>query len=272
MRELRWLLVLVLPAIPYAAYLAAIVNYNPAVGEWNRQNVTSAPSIIVFLVGLGVPLLMALPGIYRAIRDFQQDGDQLALLWLLAVFVTVYLPTNIQRRFAAGMMIPIVYFATRSLEDFWFQHVSRRWRYRLLIAVIPTMTMSYLLILMGNMRVAPGPFLERDYVGAFEWLKAHAQPDDVVLASPDVSAWIPGWVGTRVVYGHPFETLNASMREKQVTEWFASNDSSVCGGLLNEIDIRYVLMGPEEQALGPTTCVDDLNSVFRSDTVSIYAP
>lgn len=271
MRELRWLLVIVLPALPYAAYLFAIVTYNPAVSEWNRQNVTPAPSVIAFLFGLGVPLLMALPAIYRAIREFQQDGDQLALLWLIAMFVTIYLPTNIQRRFAVGMVIPVAYFATRSLEDFWFQRISRRWRYRLLIAVIPTMTMSYLLVLLGTMRVDTGPFLEQGYAGAFEWLDGHSQPEDVVLASPEVSIWIPGWVGARVVYAHPYETLNAQVREQQAIEWFTSDDDITCEQLIQELNVRYIVVGPQERAIGQAKCTDELNPVYTSETVTIYA-
>jgi hypothetical protein len=271
MRELRWLLAIILPGLPYAAYLFAIVNYNPAVAIWNRQNVTAAPSLLVFLIGLGVPLLMALPAIYRAVRDFHQDGDQLALLWLIAMFVTIYLHTNIQRRFAVGMMIPIAYFATRSLEDFWFQQISRRWRYRLLVAIIPTMTMSYLLILLGTMRVDTGPFLERSYGRAIEWLQDHSQPEDVVLASPEVSLWIPGWIGARVVYAHPYETLNAKVREQQVKEWFASDDRGVCQQLIQEFGIRFVVVGPRERAIGEAHCVDNLTEVYSAASVTIYA-
>lgn len=271
-RELRWFLVILLPALPYAAYLFAIVTYNPAVSEWNRQNVTTAPSIIAFLIGLGVPVLMALPALYRAIREFQQDGDRLVLLWLIAMFVAIYLPTNIQRRFAVGMMIPIAYFATRSLEDFWFQRIGRRWRYRLLVAVIPTLTMSYLLVLLGTMRVDTGPFLERDYAGAFEWLDAHSTSDDVILASPQVSIWIPGWVGARVVYAHPYETLNAEVREQQVLEWFNNTDSLSCEKLFQELSVDYVIVGPQEYAIGQAKCADELHEVYTSETVTIYAP
>jgi hypothetical protein len=275
LREARWLLVLVLPALPMGLYYAAIVNYNPAAAEWNRQNVTASPSLPLLALGLGVPLLMALPGILRAIRKFEQDGDQFMLIWLLVMLVVMYLPINIQRRFAVGMMIPIAYFVTRSLEGFWFTFINRRWRYRLLMAVVPTMTMSYLLVLMSNFNISIGPFLERDYVAAFQWLKQNSQTDDVVLAAPDVSVWIPGWVSGRVVYGHPFETLNAEVKEQQVLTWYKAETASDCKALIDEYDVQFVIVGPQENAINQpireTKCIDVLTPVFNYGSVTVYA-
>ncbi|MEO8610811.1 MAG: hypothetical protein ABI690_23140 [Chloroflexota bacterium] len=270
-RELRWLLVLTLPAIPMAAYYVAIVSYNPVIAEWNRQNITPAPSPINFVLGLGVPLLIALPGIYRAVRRFEADGDRLMLLWFVAMVVLMYLPTNIQRRFIAGMMIPLAYFATRALEDFWFHYVNRRWRVRLLVFVIPVMTFTNLLLLVLNLNVTVGPFLQHDYAVAFQWLKDRTTSDDVILASEPVSVWVPSWVGTRVVYGHPFETLNAEVKKQQVLDWY-DGQTTDCKMLLTEYHVQYIIDGPEEAALGSTACFNDLNPVFQIGSVSVYAP
>jgi hypothetical protein len=269
MRDVRWLLVLILPAIPLAAYYFALVNYNPAAAEWNQQNVTLSPSLPVLAIGLGVPLLMALPAIWRSIRRFEPDGDQFMLVWLVAMLIVMYLPTNTQRRFGVAIMIPIAYFATRALEGFWFNYVNRRWRYRLLVAVVPTMTISYVLVLMGNLTVISGPFLQRDYSAVFQWLKDQGQTDEVVLAAPDVSAWIPGWTGDRVVYGHPYETLNAAVKEQQVQHWY---DGSDCGQVIEQYNVQYVLVGPQEESLGTTTCTNTLHVVFTYNSVTVYAP
>ncbi len=270
-RELRWILVVILPAVPMAAYYVAIVSYNPVVAEWNRQNITPAPAPVNFVLGLGVPLLIALPGIFRAIRRFEADGDRLMLLWFVAIIVLMYLPTNIQRRFLAGLMIPVVYFATRALEDFWFRYVNRRWRVRLLVLVIPVMTFTNLMLLVLNLKVSDGPFLPYDYAVAFQWLKDHTSEDDVILASEPVSVWIPSWVGSRVVYGHPFETLDAQVKQQQVIDWYNDNAAD-CAALLDEYDVQYVIVGPDEANLGTTTCLSDLNQVLQAGSVSVYAP
>jgi hypothetical protein len=274
LRAVRWWLVVVLPAAPLAIYYGALVAYNPAIAEWNRQNVTVSPSPVVMALGLGIPLLIALPGIYRALRRFEPDGDQFMLIWVLVMIVVMYLPTNIQRRFSVGMMIIIAYFATRSLEDFWFAHVSRRWRARLFVVAAPLMAMSFVLIIVGNFGVTLGPFLQRDYAAAFEWLRANTQSEDVILASPTVSLWVPSWVGSRVVYGHPFETLDAAAREQAVLAWYTDQAASDCQQVLDNshYTVRYILVGPEETSLGQTGCPASLAEVARFGRVAVYAP
>ncbi len=278
-RPLRWLLAVVLPAAPVAAYYAAIVANIPAFAEWTRQNVTPAPAPWIMALGFGLPLILALPGLIRAARRFEQTDDRFMLLWLVAITVTVYLPTAIQRRFAVGAMIPIAYFATRSLEDFWFQRVSRRYRIYLAVAALPLMSISLILSLFlpvlpavtGNPDRSVGIFLERDYTVAFRWLELSGTPNDVVLASPVVSTWIPAWAGERVVYGHPFETLDAAAKKDAVLAWYGATSADACGDLLTRYKVHFVLVGPEEMKLGPAVCAEPLRVVATIGQVTIYA-
>lgn len=276
----RWVLALVLPAVPMAAYYFAIVVNIPAFSEWNRQNVTAAPPLLVMLLGFGLPLLAALPALLRAVRHFEQDDDRLMLVWLLAMLVFTYLPTNVQRRFAVGMMIPIAYFATRAIEDFWFQHISRRYRNYALAIFLPLIAVSQIFVLflpalpviLGQPQRAAGIFLERDYTRAMRWIDGLTRRDDVILASPTVSVWIPGWARARVVYGHPYETLNAEEKRALVTDWYSSEDTDSCGDLLDRYNIRFVIVGPEERELGSVACAETLNQVQAFGQVGIYAP
>ncbi|MEO8397033.1 MAG: hypothetical protein ABI700_28820, partial [Chloroflexota bacterium] len=191
LRLLRWLLALVVPAIPIAAYYVITVAYNPAMALWNTQNVTSAPTPLELVIGFGIPLLVALPGIYRAIRRFERDGDRLMLLWLACIVIAIYLPINVQRRFMVGMMIPVAYFATRSIEDVWLPRIGRRWRPAVGSVFIPLIAISQVLMLFlpvlpaitGYPQAAVGIFLESDYAQAYNWLDTRTSETDVVLAS-----------------------------------------------------------------------------------------
>ena len=83
---------------------------------------------------------------------------------------------------------------------------------------------------------------------------------------------MPGWTGARVVYGHPYETLNAEQKQKQVLDWYTAPDGTDCSALLNQYDVRYILYGPEEQKLGQTSCLADLQMVAQFGDVAVYAP
>ncbi len=277
-RLVRWALAVIVPAIPIAVYYALTVLYNPAMAEWNQQNVTPSPSLPVLALGFGIPLFVALPGIIRAIRRFERDGDRLFLLWIVAAVIAMYLPLNIQRRFAVGLMIPIGYFATRAIEDVWLPRINRRWRAYVFAVFIPLIVISQVLMLflpvlpaiVGEPQLAVGIFLERDYAIVYEnWLKERTTSDDVVLASPLASAWIPGWAGARVVYGHPYETLDAAEKKQAVTDWYAGTGD--CAALLDQYHVRYVIYGPEEAKLGAGTCVESLRLVQQVGSVRVYA-
>jgi hypothetical protein len=194
------------------------------------------------------------------------------------MLIVIYLPTNIQRRFAVGLMVPIAYFATRAIEDVWLPRVSRRWRNLLFTVLVPFIALSQILMLFfpvlpmvaGTPERAVGVFLPRDYRDVFDWLRSRTRSDDVVLASPVVSAWIPGWADARVVYGHPYETLDAATKLQMVESWYAGD--AECDTLIDQYNIRFVLYGPEEAKLGPAPCLVGMREIARSGDVTIYAP
>ncbi len=276
-RLIRWVLALVLPALPIAAYYVLVVTYNPGMAEWNRQNVNLAPSLPVLLIGFGLPLLIALPGIIRGLIRFERDGDRIMILWLIAMLIVMYLPTGAGRRFSVGMMIPIAYFATRAVEDVWLGHISRRLRSYVFALIIPLIAVSQIFVLFlpilpvvgGNPANAVGIFLERDYIAAYQWLNTRSSTNDVVLASPVVSAWIPGWAEARVVYGHPYETLDAAVKLQQVTDWYTG--AADCTAMLDQYDVRYIVYGLEEAKIGDAPCRAQLTAVAQFGDVIIYA-
>lgn len=274
-----WTLAVIVPVLPLALYYWMSVTYNPAMAVWNQQNQTPSPPLQGVIFGLGLPLLVALPSIWRAIRRFERDGDRFMLMWLGLMLVAMYLPTNIQRRFGVGLMIPIAYFAVRAIEDVWIQRIQRRWRLVVGISFFFLIAISMVLMLflpvaplaLGNPGQAVGVYLQDDYVPIFNELNQRTTLDDVVLASPVVSAWLPGWAGARAVYGHPYETLDAEAKRAEVEAWYAADNTSDCLDLLERYSVRYVIFGPEEARLGPGVCLSELREIGRAGGVAIYA-
>ncbi len=254
--ELRWASMLWLPIIPFAVYDYAVFHFNSIMGEFNAQNETPSPAPWLLLAGYGLLLLVALPGLIRAVRHFERDGDQLMLLWLIVNVAGLYAPFNLQRRLMMGLILPLVYFAVRGLEDTWFYRVSARWRtpafIALLVALIPSNILVLGIPLFGAVSnpdsgLETGLLVEADYWHAMEWLRDQGEPDAVVLAAPNISLWIPAYTRQVVVYGHPFETVPAEERLQQVERFYRGQD---CDTLLSDelpFRVRYLFWGPQER-------------------------
>ncbi|MEO8393239.1 MAG: hypothetical protein ABI700_09625, partial [Chloroflexota bacterium] len=165
--------------------------------------------------------------------------------------------------------------------DVWLPRIGRRWRPAVGSVFIPFIAISQILMLFlpvlpaitGYPQAAVGIFLEYDYAQAYNFLDTRTSETDVVLASPLASAWIPAWGGSRVVYGHPYETLNAEAKKKQVLDWYSATSDADCHTLISEYNVRYILYGPEEQKLSPATaCLSSLHLVEQIGSVAVYAP
>lgn len=175
-------------------------------------------------------------------------------------------------------MLPLAYFATRSVEDYWFDYIKRRYRMWVYIAFVPILILSHVIWLflpvmpaiMGWNGVSQG-FLDKDYAGAMLWLDEHATGQDVILTSPEVSLWIPVWTGSHTVYGHPTETLDASTRLSEVLMWYAAEDSTdeICNSLIETFGIDYIILGSKEQK---SACFENLTPIGAYDSVTIYIP
>jgi hypothetical protein len=257
--EIRWSSMVLLPAFPFALYYLLVFNFNETMGEFNEQNITRSPNILLTLMAFGLLLIVAAPGITRAVRLFERDGDQLMLLWLVINFIGVYTPFNLQRRLLIGLIIPLVYFCVRAIEDYWLTHVPQKHQRLaitgLLVFLIPTNVIVLLIPLFGAVAnreagADTGILLEKSYIDVFEWLDVNAREDEVVLSSPIISSWVPAQTNARVVYGHPYETVPAKLRERQVKNFFEGKD---CDALFDEaldFDVAYVIWGPREEELG----------------------
>lgn len=283
--KLQWLLWYIVPALPVAVYYLLVIRYDPITRLVWMQTPASPPALPVLLLSFGLPLLIALPGLWRAVRRFEPDGDQFMLIWLALILLLIYFPGGFYLHFIVGITIPLMYFATRSIEDFWLEYINRRWRLRVMMALIPLMAASFLLLLVlpvravtSDNRGAAGMLLQRDYADAFGYMRQLVRTHDVVLAAPDVSLWLPAWTGAQVVYGHPQRVAEGSSKRQAVYEWFRATDTADCQPLLDGIPsynqpyhVNYVIYGPREAHIGQTVCLDDLRLLRRFGEVAVYA-
>lgn len=266
--QFQWALLVILPGIPFIAFYLATTIYIPAFTVWNSQNLTPSPSVDRYLFGFGLILLVALPGIWRAVRRFERDGDRFMLIWLVVNTMLLYAPFNLQRRLAIGLILPIAFFAVRSMEDFWFGRIPKALRtassIALIALILPSNVFSLILPLFGVLNPQEGMNLGMlmpvDSAQAVQWLAENGREDTVVLAEPrPTSLWVPAYTKLRVVYGHPYETLKAEQKFAEVRAWFDKGEG--CEQVLKSYNVRYIIVEPtgEGDAKLGDACIRQLN-------------
>ena len=253
-RAIGWTAVAGLVALAYPLYGVLAIQADPILAGWNAQNQTPSPPVWDWLLSLGLVAALAVPGMVVALRR-RSDGGLLLLAWVIAAGVGMYAPLALQRRLALGLQAPLALLAATG----WWVVVRPRLRVRLrALASAALLGFSALtnLFLMAMLVLAalggePRFYLSDGEWQALAWLRKEVDRDQVVLCAPQTGMFIPAWAGQRVVYGHPFETIDAERRKAQV-EAYWSGKMSVAEqeSFLLENRVGYVLVGPRELEIG----------------------
>jgi hypothetical protein len=269
----------VLFSVPVLLYGYWIYVTNPAMAGWAAQNLTPAPRVLDLALGYGLVGLLAILGGVIVIR--KRDRGGLALLaWSVGTLVLVYMPFPLQRRLLTGLGVPLSVLAGIGLNRWWLSRLTAE-RARLIAAATVGFSLlgNLFLLLVLSLGVLKSdrqadPFarlyLTQDEVNAMQWLLAHAQ-GEVVLASPRTGALLPGRAGVRVFAGHPYETINAKVKQAQAEAFFRDELSDdEWQGLQDRYHIRFVFVGPTERALGGGAYLGEMEPAFRVGEVTIY--
>jgi hypothetical protein len=257
-----------LTAAPVIAYDAWAYATNPALAAWSAQNLTPSPPVWDYALSYGPLLALALVDLPAANRR-RTTGDRLAIVWIVVVAALLYAPFPLQRRLVMGLHLPLCFLAAQGLRRL----VNRRPGRRGLLtgAVVGLSAITNLFLLLGALvavqRGDPRLFLNRDEMAALDWLRQRAPAEAVVLAAPQTSLFIPAWAGQRVVYGHPFETIQADERESIVKDFFTLPVGAE--RVLNAFNVEYILVGPRERALGDWVEGAGWPVAYQNDTVAI---
>lgn len=233
-----------LPLLLYSTWVFAV---NDVFAQWAAQNRLPSPHPLHYALGyaaLAIPAAAAIPWAWR--RGAQHAGYLLLVSWLVAAPVLVYVPVNVQRRLAEGIIVPLGILAAVGLRRL----APRRRKLAqaaLLALVLPT---SGLLWLGGLASVlAPGRPIFRpvDEITALQALNAVAPRGAVVLSRHETGNLVPVYTDLIAFVGHGPETVDAETKERRVVAFFRNTLSpDERAALLAEVD--YVLAGPLERA------------------------
>lgn len=275
-----WILIGGLPLSIYDFWIARV---DPFLAGWNLQNITSAPALWDTLVSLSPAILFALVGAWAVHRKPNQgipSGYRLLILWAISGLLLLYAPFELQRRFMMGLYIPLAGLAVIGLASL-AERIQKRMSFLFLLVFLLSLPTN-LLVLLAAQRGAqtrdPQIYLTRGERMALTWIEENTAPADLILASPQMGLFIPAYTGRRVIYGHPFETVNAEVKKELVSQWFGedrtSNSTAVFGtksqDFLYQQHINYIFLGPREQALGGLPYDLSLTEVYAADHVMIF--
>jgi len=248
-------------------YQFYILHKDPLLSGWNLQNVTPAPPVWDTILSLS-PLLLLVPiGMGEAIK--KENGYLRLLVWLVIGLISLYIPWSLQRRFMVGIYVPVAALASIGLRRL-AGGPGRFWLYGIVILALALPT--NLAILMATRYATQthdeNIYLTRDEVDALDWISQHTPPNAVILAGPETGLFIPSRTGRRVIYGHPFETVNAAKQRQLVEGFFRGFIPLNSKGLIQRVDFIYD--GPRERKIGDPN-LGSLPIVYQNPGVTIYA-
>jgi hypothetical protein len=271
-RQLKWkplLPVIIGGGIPLIYQYWAILN-EPLLSGWNAQNITGAPPLWDLLLSLSPALLLAIYAIAKKWNTGSSSDFRLPVVWLVVGLLMIFFPFNLQRRFMLGIYVP-----TAMLAVFGLMHLEGKWFFRSWAALFGISVLTNLIILSASLfgisKHDPALYLTRGEHQALGWIQMETDADAVILSSPEMGRFIPALTGRRVIYGHPFETVNAAEQERRASAFFT--DQIMSAGIsvdlgLSEVD--YVFFGPRERSIGTVPLDADISPIYQNAEVVIF--
>ncbi|HEX2980019.1 MAG TPA: hypothetical protein VHO48_07130 [Anaerolineaceae bacterium] len=272
-RRLEWVKPVTVAAAgaPMMIYQLALTLQDPVIAGWNAQNLTPSPALWDLIVATSPAFLLALIGLKPALQR-NDRATRMLLVWAVGGMILLYVPFSLQRRFMLGFYIPLAALAIIGLNE--LVKDKARWSRLgfagLVILSVPTTMVVLLAGFSGMIMRDPMIYLTRGEAQALTWVQQNTPGDALIIAGPETGLLIPAYSGRRVIYGHPYETVDAKTREGEVDEFFADGWSRSRGEYLQDERIDYVWVGPREKTLGSVAVPGEYPVVYQANDVTIY--
>ncbi len=223
------------------------------------------PNPLLLPVLMGFAFLLALFTLFKD-RFWQlralDDNALFLVAWFWMNALLIYLPTDYQIKMLNGWQVPIALLATRGLFQYLAPWAKRLWAGReavvqrglavaLLVLVLPTNLYLWAWRFLDLNRHDYPYYLHRTEVAALECLRDYGSSDEVVFASLTLGQYVPALTGKPAFVAHWAQTVNYAEKLQQSQDFYgAQSDEEWRLALLREYNVRYVLHGPAERALG----------------------
>lgn len=259
--------------LPYSIWLLAVVQHDPILAKWNLQNITPSPTVIDLVLSFSPGLLIVIAGAIYALRK-RFEVDRLLVLWMTATLGLSFIPFSLQRRFLLSASIPVSMLAISFIFAILPEYPKLGSALKKIYLPLSFITPVLVLIIGVTGITSRNPYIfipdYTDFHNGAEWLQSHAGKDAVVFADPQTSLYLPAQAGTRVVYGHPFETPDAKIRKDQADQCFSHGNLQTCHQVLDTENVDYIWVNSSD-AVDLQGGFSMYSIVYSSKTVTIYA-
>jgi len=264
--------------LPLLIYYFWVANTDPTFSVWNTQNLTPSPPLWDLLISLSPALIFGVLGVWNFLkpksRKLSSSFTSLGI-WVIMGLLALYLPVGLQRRFMMGLYIPVVGLAALGIEKL-SGEFPRRYRILITCFFLLALPTNLIILLAGQGGIQshdPKLYLTREEMDALVWIKGNVGDDALILSGPDMGLFIPAYTGRRVIYGHPFETMDAINAEIIVLNFYRGKyTQEQVNDLLLNYNVDYIMLGPRERALGSTQVDSDWSIEYFQDAIVIYQP
>lgn len=192
---------------------------DPVLSQWHLQNITVRPEAIDLIISLSPCLILAVIGVRRA---WQSEKGRTMVIWGVICLVLVFIPWSLQRRFLTGIYLPLAILSVFGLQVLSGNNTKTFIRATIVVffLAIPT---NLIVIASGLQAISARNqeiYLSGGLTKSLEWLSENVSEGELVLADEKAGLYIPAWTSGRVIYGHPFETINAAEEQILLRELF----------------------------------------------------
>ncbi|MHC1784816.1 MAG: hypothetical protein AB9891_19040 [Anaerolineaceae bacterium] len=218
----------VLSLIPgglWLIYQYIAISNDSVLSKWNAQNITTTPSFWEMLLALSPAVLAGIGGIVVISRSREIPGRELLFTWTIGCLLLAVFPFGLQRRFLTGIFIPICIMAIIALDtwkDKW-PGILRYTSVALLVLSLPTNLITLSIFTGAGLGNESELFLTKEEVAAFTWMDEKIPQQSLCLTGANTGLLLPAYSHCRIVYGHPFETIDATKQKKWVEEFFSGS-------------------------------------------------
>ncbi|MEK7276881.1 MAG: hypothetical protein AAB427_05995 [Chloroflexota bacterium] len=270
--------------LPLVLYTFLLFTVDPVYQTWGGQNIILSPAPWHYVSAWGLLVVAGLFG-FRTLYRRNILVWALVVGWLVSLPVLLYIPNNLQRRFAEAAQLPLTALAVLGLTLGIFK--IGRWKFgppvrRYAVTALTALTLpATVLLWAGGLAAASSPsepvYQPRDQVAAYAFLARSLPPRALVLSSYEFGNAVPAY-GYLVAYvGHGPETPYLEYKLDTVNDFYSNatpnSDRFYSYSYLNS---PYVVIGPHEHSLGrfdPSNPrqADYLVRIFQAGDYSVWS-